>query len=195
MGRDRTSTITLENKFSISCDKDHLGQYRGNQALISNDKQYYRGWHYHIEHPRLSQDRIFDLLEIYLNFIHAQKIFIRNICSLGIGIVENEPSRISYYVLNGLSTVLWISSSNHKLHIETNKDNVYKKGIFTKKLLIELFNSIRWDLSSLCPHCKINLFSMTIPHDSLFFCAKCDYSMPESEIEAYYLAKAENYGV
>jgi hypothetical protein len=57
-GQDRTSSISV-GKFVIHTDRDHRGRYRGHQAMTEQ----YRGWHYHIEHPNLSQLEIMSLIE------------------------------------------------------------------------------------------------------------------------------------
>jgi hypothetical protein len=63
---DRTSSISV-GKFVIHIDRDHRGRYRGRQAM--NEK--YRGWHYHIEHPSLSQLEIMRLIEDKLRELGA----------------------------------------------------------------------------------------------------------------------------
>ena len=135
MGRDRTSTTKI-GKFELAIDKDHLGYYRGKQAYIESK---FRGWHYHIEHETFSQDNIMDLLEKVLNDIGAVQSFPKN---LGIGVVEYKPKRVSCWELERKTCVLWTSGFNGKLHVETNKNEPYKKGILTKNALLLILKKL-----------------------------------------------------
>ena len=68
-GRDRTSSVEV-GEFVLHTDRDHRGKYRGRQAM--NER--YRGWHYHIEHPCLSQEEIMNMLEIELERMGAERV-------------------------------------------------------------------------------------------------------------------------
>jgi hypothetical protein len=152
MGRDRTSELEINN-FILAIDKDHKGFYRGHQAQESN-AFYYRGWHYHIEHKSLSQLQIMQLLESELINMGARRIEWDG-KQLGIGNTERKPQTLSYWQLKNTvynkvshkfefetkSCVLWISSFNGKLHIETDKAECFQKGILDKKKLIAILKT------------------------------------------------------
>ncbi len=103
----------------------------------------YRGWHYHIEHPSLSQEEIMSLLEKELERMGARRVELSTSKRLpGIGVVEAFPAKMSLWRLNGRETVLWISSVTGSLHIEANKEKEYARSILTKRDLIEILR--RW---------------------------------------------------
>ena len=149
MGRDRTSECEINN-FVMAVDHDHKGFYRGHQAMESVEF-HYRGWHYHLEHRTLTQEQIMQLLEQQLILMGARKLS-WNGEQLGIGNVEHKPAMLSHWLLKSTiynkvthkfevetrNCVLWISSFNGKLHIETNKQDCFEKGILDKKRLIEI---------------------------------------------------------
>jgi hypothetical protein len=135
-------------------DKDHKGNFRGHQAQERNE-YYYRGWHYHIEAKSLSQLQIMQLLESELIKIGAKRIEWDG-RQLGIGNTEHKPEALSYWQLKSTiynqishqfefetrSCVLWISSFNFKLHIETDKQECFRKGILDKKKLIMILKNV-----------------------------------------------------
>lgn len=138
---DRTSS-TRVGEFTVHTDRDHRGRFRGRQAMGKN----FRGWHYHVQHPRLSQKEILDLLEAELERMGAasepifkrgeqKEVFRRNIA---IGTVEMAPSAGSLWQLGGRETVLWISRVTGSLHIEANKKEEYARGILTKQAIVKI---------------------------------------------------------
>ena len=66
---DRSSSEKI-GEFTLSVDRDHRGRFRGHQEMNEN----YRGWHYHIEHPLLSQKDILTLLSQELEALGAAKV-------------------------------------------------------------------------------------------------------------------------
>lgn len=66
---DRSSS-TKVGDFTLYVDRDHRGKYRGKQVM----DQDYRGWHYHIDHPTLSQKEIALLLEAALKEMGAERM-------------------------------------------------------------------------------------------------------------------------
>jgi len=153
MGRDRTSELEINN-FVLAVDHDHKGYYRGHQAMESVEF-HYRGWHYHLEHRTLTQQQIMQLLEAELLKMGAKKLE-WNGEQLAIGNVEHTPATLSHWLLKSTiynkesgkfetetrNCVLWISSFNQKLHIETNKERCFEKGILDKKKLMLLLKKI-----------------------------------------------------
>jgi len=152
MGRDRTSEREI-NDFVLAVDKDHKGYFRGHQAMESVEF-HYRGWHYHLEHRTLTQAQIMQLLEQQLIEMGAKQIP-WNGEQLGIGNVEHKPEVLSHWLLKSTiynkathkfeteirNCVLWISSFNGKLHIETNKQKCFEKGILDKKKIVAILKS------------------------------------------------------
>jgi hypothetical protein len=152
MGRDRTSELEIGN-FILATDHDHKGYFRGHQAM-ENTEFYYRGWHYHLEHRTLSQQQIMQLLEAELTAMGATQLR-WNGEQLGIGNCEHNPEALSHWQLISTiynktshkfetetrNSVLWISSFNQKLHIETNKQRCFEKGILDKKRLISILKA------------------------------------------------------
>jgi hypothetical protein len=146
-GRDRSSEVEIGN-FILATDHDHKGYFRGHQAM-ENTEFYYRGWHYHLEHRTLSQQQIMQLLESELLKMGAKKLE-WNGEQLAIGNVEHKPEVLSHWQLKSTiynkishkfeteirNCVLWISSFNQKLHIETNKKKCFEKGILDKKKIM-----------------------------------------------------------
>lgn len=155
-GRDRSSEKEINN-FILAVDKDHKGYYRGHQAQ-ENTEFYYRGWHYHLEHRTLSQQQIMQLLEAELIKMGAKQIT-WNGEQLGIGNVEHMPLLLSHWQLKSTiynkathkfefetrNCVLWISSFNQKLHIETNKTRCFEKGILDKKKIMLILKVYQGD--------------------------------------------------
>jgi hypothetical protein len=142
MGNDRKGSYQI-NGFSLYVDKDHLGYYRGKQA-ISRD---YRGWHYHIESEIYSQEEIMAYLEYYLHKVLNAKQIHCEVQDLNIGIIEFKPDEYSVWELDGKTCCLWISGFNHKLHIESNKSQLYTKNLLSKKDLIEVLKN--WQSSEI----------------------------------------------
>jgi hypothetical protein len=151
MGHDRTLPLQI-GAFQLAIDRDHKGFYRGHQAMQPGQ---YRGWHYHIEHPTLSQQEVMQLLEEYLMKIGAKRMP-WNGEQLGIGNVEHHPAALSSWRLREViynkntgkfergqakTCVLWLSGFNGKLHIETDKSNEYAIGILAKKDLIRILRA------------------------------------------------------
>jgi len=153
MGQDRTSELEI-NEFLLAVDKDHKGYYRGHQAM-ENTEFHYRGWHYHIEHCTMTQEQIMQLLESELLKLGAKKLE-WNGEQLGIGNVEHKPAILSHWQLKSTiynkashkfeveirNCVLWMSSFNQKLHIETNKEKCFEKGILDKKKIFAILKSV-----------------------------------------------------
>jgi len=137
MGRDRTSTIEV-NGFKISTDKDHMGYYRGKQALI---KGKYRGWHYHVKNEEFSQDQIMNYLEFKLRELEIEEIKDFNVEELAIGTVEHKPKRVSYWKKGNLTVILWLSGFNGDLHVEHNKSEIFLKSLWKKQDLINIFQN------------------------------------------------------
>lgn len=126
---DRSSSV-LVGAFVLSVDRDHRGRFRGDQAMSPS----FRGWHYHIEHPEISQEKIFEYLSSCLQNMRATLVK-EKVC---IGVVEATPKRQECWRLGEASTVLWISGVTGSLHVEANKTMEYAKNILTKPLLIKL---------------------------------------------------------
>jgi len=80
MGVDRVSSVKV-GEFVLHVDRDHRGNYRGKQAMSER----YRGWHYHVEHPKLTQMHITRLIEEKLREMDAEKIEVKRV-----PIVEKE---------------------------------------------------------------------------------------------------------
>jgi hypothetical protein len=125
---DRSSTLKVGG-FELSVDRDHKGNYRGGQAMSTE----FRGWHYHVTHPTLTQEQIFAFLSRALRIMGAVKID----GELYIGVVEATPKQVELWKLNEATTVLWLSGKTGSLHIEANKKNEYAKNILTKPILIK----------------------------------------------------------
>lgn len=142
MGRDRTNSIVCGN-FILHIDKDHLGYYRGQQAMSAK----FRGWHYHIDSLNgITQVQIMQYLErVLVELYDAKKM--ESYYDLGIGVVEYKPSHLAYYKASyeGIekTCVLWISSFNGKLHIEANKNREFAKGILLKDDLVRILKKWR----------------------------------------------------
>lgn len=130
---DRQSTTEV-GMFLLHVDRDHRGRFRGQQAMSI----YYRGWHYHVEHPILSQNAIMTFLERELKRMGAVEVT-NDFPS--IGVVASTPRRMTVWKLGDRQTVLWISQVTDGLHIETNKAEECAKGILTKKMLIDTFRN------------------------------------------------------
>lgn len=126
---DRSSSMQV-GTFVLSVDRDHKGRFRGMQAM----SEYFRGWHYHIVHPTISQEKIFLYLSKCLQAMGANLVK-EKVC---IGVVEATPKLQECWRLNEASTVLWISGKTGSLHIEANKTHEYAKNILTKPMLIKL---------------------------------------------------------
>jgi hypothetical protein len=132
MGTDRTSEI-IAGIFRINVDRDHRGRFRGHEEMDGH----YRGWHYHVESRAFTQDQIMTLLErcllnhgaVKVELVKSQK------SHLAIGNVERLPARVSCFEKDNLQSILWTSSFNGTLHVETNKDDTFKVGFVTKALL------------------------------------------------------------
>jgi hypothetical protein len=153
MGRDRTSELEINN-FIMATDHDHKGNFRGHQAM-ENTEFYYRGWHYHLEHRTLTQMQIMQLLEAELTAMGATQLK-WNGEQLGIGNCEHNPEALSHWQLRSTiynkgagkfefetrNCVLWISSFNQKLHIETNKQKCFEKGILDKKKIMLILKTV-----------------------------------------------------
>jgi hypothetical protein len=102
----------------------------------------------------MSQQQIMQLLESRLILMGARKIE-WNGEQLGIGNIEHKPQTLSHWVLKSTiynkvsgrfefeirNCVLWISSFNQELHIETNKERCFQKGILDKKKLIAILKT------------------------------------------------------
>lgn len=137
---DRVSSVTI-NGFILSVDRDHKGRFRGDQAM----SDLYRGWHYHVEHPRLCQNDIFNYLSAVLLKMGAKQIKIgteEDEEEIYVGTAEKTPARAELWRLNEASTVLWISAVTGGLHIEANKREEYAKNILSKPLLIKLLKEV-----------------------------------------------------
>lgn len=135
---DRSSSVQVDS-FILSTDRDHKGRFHGSQAMVEHE---YRGWHYHIEHPKLTQMEIFAYLSTELSKMKAEKISVpyfnggtEKVC---IGVVEATPAELEYWRLEDATTVLWISGKTGSLHIEANKKLPYAKNILTKPVLVSL---------------------------------------------------------
>jgi hypothetical protein len=103
----------------------------------------------------MSQEEIMQLLEQQLIEMGAKKLEWDG-RQLGIGNSEREPKVLSYWQLKSTiynpishqfefetkSCVLWISSFNGKLHIETNKERCFEKGILDKKKIINFLKNV-----------------------------------------------------
>lgn len=126
---DRSSSVQV-GAFILSTDRDHRGRFRGSQAMSEG----FRGWHYHIEHPNLSQETIFSYLSKALQNMGAEKVAERTF----IGVVEATPKMQECWRLGEASTVLWISGKTGSLHVEANKREAYAKSILTKPVLVSL---------------------------------------------------------
>jgi len=74
MGVDRVSSVKV-GEFILHVDRDHRGNYRGKQAMSER----YRGWHYHVEHPKLTQMYITRLIEEKLREMGAEKIEVKRV--------------------------------------------------------------------------------------------------------------------
>jgi hypothetical protein len=134
-GIDRKGNYQI-NGFSLFTDKDHLGYYRGNQALSKK----YRGWHYHIESEKYTQIQIMRFIEEYLIKINA--IQVKDKFPMAIGIVEAIPEIYSFWKLDGKTCVLWISGFNGKLHIEANKEIEFTQSLLKKEDLLKILRNI-----------------------------------------------------
>lgn len=161
MGRDRYSITKINDFLTLIVDKDHRGFFRGNQAMSEGNSQYYRGVHYHIESNTITQKEIMEYLENYLETkLKATQIYPK-IDTLGIGYINSPPEIISIWELKEMewnkekkdwvklpikTSVLWIGYLG-KLHIETNKYDFYKKGIFLKTNLIQALKE--WKLNQI----------------------------------------------
>lgn len=112
MGNDRSSTTEIGD-FTLSVDRDHRGKYRGKQVMTEN----YRGWHYHIEHPEWSQEKIMKELEKELD---ERTELRRSIDYDNLSPEEKKTveKRINKW-LEGLSEY-----NNQKVHIEYNSREV-----------------------------------------------------------------------
>lgn len=126
---DRTSSVQV-GFFVLSVDRDHKGGFRGGQAMAEN----YRGWHYHVEHPLLSQEEIF----VYLSGALAKMGACLSTEKTFIGVVEATPKLSECWRLGDKSTVLWISGRTGGLHIEANKRGTHASNILTKRKLVIL---------------------------------------------------------
>ncbi|MGD6808512.1 MAG: hypothetical protein ACQCN3_02320 [Candidatus Bathyarchaeia archaeon] len=126
---DRKSSTPV-GKFTLSTDRDHRGRFRGSQAMSAE----FRGWHYHIEHPTLTQEEIFAYLSKCLQSMNAEKVKEQTF----IGVVEATPKKQECWRLGDASTVLWISGKTGSLHVEANKRTEYAKSILTKPVLVKL---------------------------------------------------------
>ncbi len=126
---DRSSCVQV-GAFILSTDRDHRGRFRGSQAMSDA----FRGWHYHIEHPNLSQEAIFCYLSKALQNMGAERVVERTF----IGVVEAAPKMQECWRLGEASTVLWVSGKTGSLHVEANKRVEYAKSILTKPILVKL---------------------------------------------------------
>jgi hypothetical protein len=61
--------------------------------------------------------------------------------SVSIGTIESNPERMEVWRLGEDSTVLWISSVTHTLHVEANKSEEFAKSILTKPILVKILKS------------------------------------------------------
>ena len=100
----------------------------------------YRGWHYHVTSPKYSQVEITMLIEQFL-WQQGARVIVPD--RLGIGNVECRIATVSCWELNGKQTVLWIGSYNFTLHVETNKNEKYAKGIITKDDMIKFLKGVK----------------------------------------------------
>jgi len=129
---DRTSYLEVGG-FILCTDRDHRGRFRGSQAMSTR----FRGWHYHIEHSKISQEDIFRYLSGALDRMGAVQVSEMPF----IGVVEAAPQLQECWRLGDASTVLWISSVTGGLHVEANKKDEYAKSILTKPALIYLLKN------------------------------------------------------
>jgi len=166
MGRDRTSTtIISDGMFQVHVDKDHLGFYRGHQAMGNG----YRGWHYHVESSVLTQVEILILLEMALISKGAKFVNVdRN--SLYIGSIDRNPPLYRAWTLNERTCVLWIGRHG-KLHIEANKNKTYSKCILKKDDLVRTVNGWAEILEN--GHCVF--FKGELEHELTVDCEHCAY--------------------
>jgi len=132
---DRSSSETIGD-FVLSTDRDHRGNYRGNQVMSSS----WRQWHFHIDSDKYSQQRIVELIEAYLREIGATPL---SKPSYGIGNIE-KPELLTAWELFGKTAILWISSVTHKLHVEADKDSFQAKAILTKRALTRILYNKRF---------------------------------------------------
>ena len=131
MGSDRTSTVRIGN-FVLHTDKDHLGFYRGNQAISEK----FRGWHYHIESEKITQLQIFLLLERELGNLKAQFLDLDR-KNLYIGSVNRNPLLYRVWKLGERTCVLWIGVFG-KLHVEANKRHEFVPSILKKDKIVKI---------------------------------------------------------
>lgn len=134
-GRDRSSEMQVGD-FILITDKDHKGFYRGNQAM----EKTWRGWHYHVESVKYSQEQICRLIEVWLRDYNANQ-FQRDFYAIG---NLEKPAYVSAWEKFGKTIVLWISSYNGKLHIEANKENCNCKSLITKAILKKILHNKRF---------------------------------------------------